>query len=191
MRSPLGSHLQERARLRPVALLVEVLDALVDQELAVLGLRDAEPLERPGRRPLEVDAGLVEAATVARALELVLGGEPARRAAQVGALGEERVEPLLGADDPDALVLLELLAHLADRVVARQPRLEGRRRLEEDAREGGAQRGQERDEREGPEDAPAEAAEDIGPRPETAERRPLAGALLPLALLLDHPAGGS
>src|SRR5881397_2578826 len=102
----LGSHLQERARLGPVALLVEVLDALVDQELAVLGLRDAKPLERPGRRPLEVDAGLVEAAAVAGALELVLGGEPVRRAAKVGALGEERVDSLLGADDPDALVLL-------------------------------------------------------------------------------------
>src|SRR6059058_5013646 len=185
-----GSHLQEGAGLGPVALLVEILDALVDQELAVLRLGDAQALERARRRALEVDAGLVEAAPVAGALELVLGGEPARGAAEVRALGEQRVEPRLGADDPDALVLLELLAHLADRVVARRARLEGRRRLEEDAREGGAHGGQERDEGEGAEDAPAEAAEDVAPRPEPAQRRPLAGALLALALLLEHPPSG-
>src|SRR5439155_26514800 len=166
MRSPLGSLLQERAGLRPVALLVEVLDALVDQDLAVLGLRDAEPLERPWRRPLEVDAGLVEAATVARALELVLGGEPARRAAEMSALGEERVEALLGADDPDPLVLLELLAHLADREVARVTGLERRGRREEHAGEGGAERGDEREAREAGEDGPREAPEDVAPGPE-------------------------
>src|SRR5437016_2720715 len=185
-----GSHLQEGAGLGPVALLVEILDALVDQELAVLRLGDAQALERARRRALEVDAGLVEAAPVAGALELVLGDEPARGAAEVRALGEQRVEPRLGADDPDALVLLELLAHLADRVVARKAGLEGRRRLEEDAREGGAHGGQERDEGEGAEDAPAEAAEDVAPRPEPAQRRPLAGALLALALLLEHPPSG-
>src|SRR5947199_1896505 len=189
MRSPSGSHLQERARLRPVALLVEILDALVDQELAVLGLRDAEPLERPGRRPLEVDAGLVEAATVARALELVLGGEPARRAAQVGALGEERVDALLGADDPDALVLLELLAHLADREVGRAPGLEGRGGHEEHAGEGGTDRRDERQAREASEDAPREAPEDVTPGPEPTQLRPLAGPLLALPQLLHLPAG--
>src|SRR5215470_2747127 len=134
------SHLQERARLGPVALLVEVLDALVDEDLAVLGLGDAEPLERARRRALEVDAGLVEAAAVARALELILGGEPARRAAEVGALGEQRVEALLGADDPDALVLLELLAHLTDGEVARVPGLERRGWGEEHTRERGLYR---------------------------------------------------
>src|SRR5215470_593639 len=129
----IASHLQEGARLGPVALLVEVLDALVDHDLPVLGARDAQPLERTRRGPLEVDAGLVEAAAVARALELVLGGEPARRAAEMRALREERVETFLGADDPHALVLLVLLAHLADRVVAGEAGLEGGGRLEEDA----------------------------------------------------------
>src|SRR5438128_5252294 len=184
-----GSHLEEGARLGPVALLVEVLDALVDQELAVLGLGDAQALERPGRRPLEVDAGLVEAATVARALELVLGGEPARRAAQVGALGEERVDALLGADDPDALVLLELLAHLADREVGRAPGLEGRGGHEEHAGEGGTDRRDERQAREASEDAPREAPEDVTPGPEPTQLRPLAGPLLALPQLLHLPAG--
>src|SRR5207253_6341073 len=185
-----GSHLQEGAPLGPVALLVEILDALVDQELAVLRLGDAQALERARRRALEVDPGLVEAAPVARALELVLGGEPAGRAAEVRALGEQGVEPLLGADDPHPLVLLELLAHLADRVVARAAGLERRGRLEENAREGRADGRQERDQREGAEDAPAEAAEDVAPGPEAAELSALAGALLALALLLDHAAGG-
>ena len=52
----LASRLQERAGLVPLALLEEVLDALVDDELPVLGQGDAEALERPRRRPLEVDA---------------------------------------------------------------------------------------------------------------------------------------
>src|SRR5262245_16406500 len=183
------SHLQERARLGPVALLVEVLDALVDEDLPVLGLGDAEPLERARRGALEVDAGLVEAAAVARTFELVLGGEPARRATQVGALGEQRVEALLGADDPDALVLLELLAHLTDRDVLRVPRLEGRGRRDEHAREGRADRGHERQPREAGEDGPREASEDVASRPEPPQLRPLAGTLLALPLLLDLAAG--
>src|SRR5262249_4737217 len=132
-----ASHLQEGAGLVPLPLLVEVLDALVDDELSVLGAGDAQTLERPRCGALEVDPALVEATAVARALELVLGRQPAGRAAEVRALGEQRVQPLLGADDPDALLLLPLLAHLADRVVARQARLEARGRLEEHAREGG------------------------------------------------------
>src|SRR4051794_26319411 len=83
-----SSGLQEGAGLVPGALLVEVLDALVDDDLAVLGARDPEALERPRRGTLEVDPRLVEAAAMAGALELVLRREPARRAAEVGALGE-------------------------------------------------------------------------------------------------------
>src|SRR5262249_32815885 len=183
------SHLQERARLGPVALLVEVLDALVDEDLAVLGLGDAEPFERARRRALKVDPGLVEAAPVARALELVLGREPARRAAEVGALREQRVEPLLRADDPDALVLLELLAHLANGEVARVPRLERRGRCEEHTRERGTDRRDERQPGEAGEDRPCEAAEDVASGPQAAQLRPLAGALLALPLLLDLAAG--
>src|SRR5262249_47132293 len=82
-------------------------------------------------------------------------------------------------------VLLELLADLADRVVGRKAGLERGRRLEEDARERGAYRGEERDARERGEDAPAEAAEDVASRPEAAEGGFFARALLALALLLD------
>src|SRR5439155_17105822 len=178
---------EERARLGPLALLVEVLDALVDEQLSVLGPRDPQPLEGARRRSLEVDAGLVEAAPVARALELVLGREPARRAAEVRALGEDRVEPRLGTDDPDALVLLELLAHLADRVVGGQPGLERRRRGEQHARERRADGGEQRDARERGEDAPPEASEHVAPRPQSPERRALPHPLVTLALLLDAP----
>src|SRR5512136_3115071 len=39
----IGSHLEEGAGLVPLPLLVEVLHRLVDHDLAVLGLRDAQP----------------------------------------------------------------------------------------------------------------------------------------------------
>src|SRR5262249_47530274 len=129
-------------------------------------------------------------AAVARALELVLRREPPRRAAEMRALREQRVETFLGADDPHALVLLVLLAHLADREVGREAGLERRRRLEEDAWERGADGGEQRDARERREDAPGEAAENIPSRPEAPELRALAGALVALALLLGLPARG-
>src|SRR5262249_32265720 len=111
------SHLQEGAGLVPLAFLVEVLDALVDDELPVFGLRAAPAFERPRGRPFEVDAALVEAAAVAWTLELVLRRQPAGGAAEVGALREDGVDALRFANDPHALVLLELRAHLADREV--------------------------------------------------------------------------
>src|SRR5262245_12157698 len=181
----IASHLQERAGLGPLALLVEKLDALVDDELSVLGLRDFHALERPRRRPLEVDAALVEPAAVARTLEFVLGRQPARRAAEVGTLGEDRVDALRLAHDPHALVLLELRAHLPDREVGGQPGLERGRGLEEDARESGANGREERDAGEGAEDRPAEASEDVATRPQAAETRLGTGGLLTLARLLD------
>src|SRR5262249_15205421 len=118
------SHLQEGAGLVPLAFLVEVLDALVDDELPVFALGDAHPFERPGGRPLEVDTAVVEAASVARTLELVLRRQPARGAAEVCALREDGVDALRFADDPHPLVLLELGAHLTDGEVAREARLE-------------------------------------------------------------------
>src|SRR5262249_6196904 len=175
----------ERAGLGPVALLVEILDALVDDELAVLGPRDLHALERPRRRPLEVDAALVEAAAVAGTLELVLGHQPARRAAEMGALGEEGVDAFRLAHDPDTLILLELRAHLADGEVGRQPGLERGGRLEEDARERRAHRGENRDAREGAEDRPAEAPEHVAARPQPGEVRLGAGGLLALERLLE------
>src|SRR5262249_26309634 len=181
----IGSHLQERAGLVPLALLVEILDTLVDHELAVLRLGHPHPLERSRSRALEVDAALVEAAAVAGALELVLGDEPARRASEVGALREDRVDAFGLAHDPHALVLLELRAHLADREVGGEARLERRRGLEEHARERGADRRQERDAGEGPEDGPAEAPEDVAPRPQAPEACLSACGLVALERLLD------
>src|SRR5262245_42352248 len=181
----IGSHLQERAGLVPLALLVEVLDALVDHELAVLRLAHPHPLERSRRRALEIDAALVEAAAVAGALELVLGDEPARRASEVGALREDRVDALGLAHDPHALVLLELRAHLPDREVGGKAGLERRRRLEEHPRERGADRRQERDAGEGPEDRPAEASEDVASRPQPSEARLGTCGLVALERLLD------
>src|SRR5262249_11814985 len=100
------------------------------------------------------------------------------------ALGEQRVDAFFRADDPHALVLLVLLADLADRVVARTPGLERGGRLEQHPREGGAQERQQRHPERGVEDAPAEPSEDVAPRPQAAERRLLPGALLALELLL-------
>src|SRR5262245_55596232 len=181
----IASHLQERAGLGPLALLVEKLDALVDDELSVLGLRDFHALERPRRRPLEVDAALVEPAAVARTLEFVLGRQPARRAAEMRALGEDRVDALRLAHDPHALVLLELRAHLPDREVGGEAGLEGGRGLEEDTRERGANGGEERDARERAEDRPSEAAEDVAARPQAGEVRLGPRGLLALERLLD------
>src|SRR3954470_10180779 len=88
--------LQEGARLVPLALLEKVLHALVDEDLTVLRTRDAEPFERPRRRALEVDPGLVEAAAVAGTLELVLRREPPRRAPEMRALRKQRVDAFFG-----------------------------------------------------------------------------------------------
>src|SRR5215468_1742473 len=128
-------YLQERLRLGPLALLLLELHGLVDEDLAVVGEDDARALERPGGRPLEVDPGHVEAAAVARALELVLRGQPVRRAAEVGAHRDQRVEAVGDADEPDPEGVLPAHVDLADVVLARKAGLEGLRGLEEDIRE--------------------------------------------------------
>ena len=80
---------------------------------------------------LEVDARPVEAAAVAGALELVLRGQPVRRAAEVRADRDQRVEAVGLAHDPDAEGVLPARVHLAHVVLAREAGLEGLRRLEE------------------------------------------------------------
>src|SRR5262249_13021378 len=79
--------------IRPLSQLLLEFLALVDDDLAVVGQGDLESLQRPGRRALEVDPGDIEAAAVARALELLLAGQPVGRAAQV------RADRLDGVDD--------------------------------------------------------------------------------------------
>ena len=65
-----------------------------------------EPLERPRRGAFEVDAGDVIARAVAGAFELLVRREPVGDAAQMGADGVERDEPIFGRlkiDDPDVV----------------------------------------------------------------------------------------
>src|SRR5262245_21177034 len=126
---------QEGFGVRPLPLLLLILLRLVDQDLAVVREHDTIALERARRRTLEVDAGDVEAAAVAGALELLLVGQPVRRAAEMGAGGREDVEALLVAHDPHAVLFLEALVDDADRELLGKADLERRRRLEEDVRE--------------------------------------------------------
>src|ERR687888_126655 len=120
----LGAELEIGVGIFPLAQLVPVAEGLVDDDLPVVGERDLDPLERPRRRALEIDAVLRVPRAVAGALELVLRPEPARRAAEVRADPEERVDLLLGAHDPDALRLHPLLRDLAHDVLARIAGLE-------------------------------------------------------------------
>src|SRR5260221_5490261 len=90
-----SSALQERFGVAPLPLLVHVGLRLVDDQLAVLGQDDPVALQRSGSRTLEVHPGAVETAAVARALELGLGLEPVRRAAEVGADRLESLNPLV------------------------------------------------------------------------------------------------
>src|SRR5260221_2947726 len=86
---------------RPLPLLFLELGVLVDQDLPVVGERDLVAFERSRSRPLEVDAGLLEARALARALEVLLGGEPVRRAPEVRAGRRQAVEARRLAHDPD------------------------------------------------------------------------------------------
>src|SRR5207244_1164829 len=111
--------------------------ALVDQDLAVVGEHDARALERTRCGPLEVDAGRTETAAVAGTLELVLGRQKIRRAAQMGARADERIEPRRVRDEifrrphePDAELVLPALVD-ADPVFVREAGLELLRRLVE------------------------------------------------------------
>jgi len=65
----------------------------------------AQRFKWAGGRSLEVDAGDVETATVAGALEFLVGLQPIRRAAEVGTGGAQSVDLALIADDPDVAVL--------------------------------------------------------------------------------------
>src|SRR5262249_8750195 len=102
---------------------------------------------------------------VARAFELLLGLEPSRGAAKMGALGENRVETLLGAYDPGAEFLLEFFAHLTDDVVIREAGFELRGREKEHAWERAADGGERPEGGDGADAGPAELAHEIAPTP--------------------------
>src|SRR5436190_11503535 len=127
-----SSYLDERLRISPLSpFLVELL-RLVDDQLAVGRIDvDLGALQRAGGRPLEVHAGAVVAAAVAGALEFVLRRQPVRRAAEVGADGDDRVHDLFGPHDPDAVFVLPPLVDFSDRVVGHEAGLELLHRLEE------------------------------------------------------------
>src|SRR5438105_3367951 len=124
----------ERLWIAPLPELVPVPERLVDHQLAVVGEGDPRPLQGARCGTLEVDAILRVPRPVAGAFELVLGREPTGRAAEMGADGEQRIDRVLRADDPDALSLHPFLGDLPHRVFPRTSRLERSGRLEKNAR---------------------------------------------------------
>src|SRR5262245_56606498 len=75
----------ERSRILPLPLFLIERAALVDFELAVVSQANGVTFERPRLGTFQVDAVLIKAATVAGALELLLGLEPVRSAPEVRA----------------------------------------------------------------------------------------------------------
>lgn len=140
---------------------------LIDHQLAILADGDLKSIERPGRRPLEVQAGFEKAAAVARTFKLVLGGKPARRAAKMSALGENSVDPDFFADDPDALILLVFFAHFTDGVVGNITGFKSCRRLEKHPWKRRAEKPKETQPAEDSETTPAQARKEVSTRPDT------------------------
>src|SRR5688572_4151689 len=66
--------------------------ALVHEDLSIVGEHDACAFEGPRRRSLEVDPACPEAAAVAGAFELVFRGQIVRRAAEMRADRDNRIE---------------------------------------------------------------------------------------------------
>ncbi len=85
----------------------------------------------------------------------------------MGAFGKDGIEALLLADDPDAEFLFVLFAHLSDRIVSEQARLEGCGRLEKHSGEGGAEKAQEAKAGKDSESAPTQTGEEIPPGPDS------------------------
>src|SRR5437762_4096718 len=83
---------QKRFRVDPLPQLFLEVATLVDQNLAVIGQHDARAFERARRRAFEVDAAQVVAAAVARTLELVFRRQVVRRAPEMRADRDERIE---------------------------------------------------------------------------------------------------
>src|SRR5580658_5637642 len=144
-------------------------DRFVDNQLPVVADVDLESIHRARRRSFEVESADVIAGAVARALKLLLRLQPSRRASEMRALGEDRVEAGLGANDPGAKILLEFFADFANDVVVGEAGLELRRRQEEHARKCRAHGGQQADQREYAEAGPSEHAEKIATAPQRAE----------------------
>src|SRR5437868_1186584 len=134
-----AGELPVRGGIVPLAELVAVAERLVDHQLSVVAERDLHALQRPGRGAFEVDAVFRVPRAVAGTLELVLRAQPPRRAAEVRANSEQRIDRGAGAHDPHALALHPLLGYVAHRIFDRVAGLERSGRLEQHAREEHAQ----------------------------------------------------
>src|ERR1700685_1357179 len=97
---PQSSNRHEAGRVFPLSEFFLEFATLIDLDHAVLRHADGHALPWPRGRSFEVDARDVKAGTVTGAFELPLPLQPVRRAAQVGAHGQQRV------DDVFALVLV-------------------------------------------------------------------------------------
>src|ERR1700689_4484053 len=97
---------------------------LVNPELAVVTDVDLESIHRARRRTFEVHSADVVARAVERTLEFLLRLKRSRRSSEMRALGEDRVEARLGADDPGAEILLVFFAGFSDHVVIGEAGLE-------------------------------------------------------------------
>jgi hypothetical protein len=68
---------------------------------------------------------------VARAFEFIFRGEPARRATQMRALGEDRVNAGFLAHDPDSLILFIFFADFSHSIVSGEACFKSRRGLKQ------------------------------------------------------------
>src|SRR5687767_4657760 len=93
--------------------------AFVDHKLTIVTDGNLKTVQRPRRRTFKIQTGFKEPAAVTRTFEFSFGGKPARRAAEMSAFGEDRVDSGVFPDDPDALVLLVFFADFADGIVRR------------------------------------------------------------------------
>src|SRR5208283_5494286 len=146
-------------------------DRFVDDQLPVVADVDFESIHRTRRRSFEVESADVIAGAVARTLELLLRLQPSRGASQMRALGEDRVEAGLGANDPGAEILLEFFADLADHIVVRKTGLEFRGGQKKHTWKRRANGGEQPDQREYAEPRPSEHAQKIATAPQRAEFR--------------------
>jgi hypothetical protein len=99
--------------------------SFIDDELAIVTNGDLKTIQRPRRWTFEVQTRLEKPAAMARTFEFVLGRKPARRTAQMGTFGEDGVDTGFLSNNPDALILLELLTNFTERKIRRQSGFEG------------------------------------------------------------------
>jgi hypothetical protein len=114
--------------------------AFVDYELTIVAKSDLKTVQRPRRRTFKIQSGFKKSAAVARALEFGFCGKPPRRAAEMSAFGEDRVNSSVFSNNPYALILLVFFADFADGIVRRRACFESRRWLEQHTRKRGTKK---------------------------------------------------